>query len=98
MPPGIAVLFTIVIGSMMFVSEVLSLEGIVMFAFLMGFNLMALIWLAILTMPRFSVREEVIWERTSWSYVLAVSMAAAIIIIASNHLPGQQTDFAMMME
>ena len=66
-------------------------------SFSLGFHFVSLVWLEILTMPRFRRRSDMDWVYSVWSIIVGVSMAASTVIILTNLTPTLDTfEFGMI--
>ena len=91
-PPVMAILTSFVIGLAMFVSNIYSILGIILLSFTVGFHLLSLIWLEILTLPSLKNRKEFEWTWGLWSLLLTISTLTSIIIIAVDFIPTTSSD------
>ena len=96
MPPVMALIIAFVIAVMYYLVGELTLLGVILFSISFGFSFVGLIWLELLTLPRFSNRSDMIWEWHYWGLLMVVSIAASLTIIVSNHIPGILGEFDMM--
>ncbi len=97
MPPILGLTITFVIGVTMYLNDQYSNLGTILLSFSLGFHFVSLVWLEILTMPRFRRRSDMDWIFNVWSILVVISMAASSTIIVTNHMPTTATvEFGMI--
>lgn len=62
--------------------------GIVLISTALGFNLVSLLWLEILSFERFKFRADLSWSFGFWSITIIPSIVAPIFILGSTFIPG----------
>jgi len=99
MPPVIATVFAVLMAFILNYLGEFEPLGILLLAVLMGFCLMSLVWLEILTHPRFRTNEDMHWEYPSWGLITSLPIVAAIFILVFSALPSTNTTkFEWMMQ
>lgn len=97
MPPILGLMITFVIAFAMYLDGQFTNLGIILLSFSLGFHFVSLVWLEILTMPRFRRRSDMDWVYSVWSIIVGVSMAASTVIILTNLTPTLDTfEFGMI--